>query len=108
MSVIGKVLCVAGRHRGQWSYPGRRCESVRVCEVCGRTEERVQHSWGEFAFVVPGGCDRVRRCGRCGATDSWPEHDWGPWRYANWEFNSPQMHTCKRCHATERTSPTYR
>ncbi|MEU8819166.1 hypothetical protein [Actinoplanes sp. NPDC048796] len=106
MNIFRRALCALGRHSGEWSHPGSRCETVRVCAVCGRTEERGRHDWG--AFAAAGGCDRVRRCLRCGATDSWPEHDWGPWLYANTEFNAPQVRECRRCHTRDRTTPTYR
>ncbi|GAA0504890.1 hypothetical protein Ade02nite_70900 [Paractinoplanes deccanensis] len=106
MDILRQALCAMGRHSGEWSHPGSRCETIRTCSACGRTEERSRHDWGDWGYA--GGCEQVRRCLRCGAPDSWPDHDWGPWLYANTEFNSPQVRTCRRCHTSERTSPTYR
>jgi hypothetical protein len=96
------------RHSGQWSLPGGRCESVRVCTSCGKTDEVVHHTWSEFAYAAADRCEQVRRCHRCGATESRSEHDWGPWQYANTEFNAPQIHRCRRCHETEKTAYTMR
>ncbi|GAA0808212.1 hypothetical protein Sya03_61050 [Spirilliplanes yamanashiensis] len=53
-------------------------------------------------------CDETRRCRRCGATESRSDHDWGPWLYATTAFDSPQVHTCRRCGQSERTRPTMR
>jgi hypothetical protein len=108
MNVLRKLLCKIGLHAGQWSLPGIRCESVRVCAACGKTNERVHHTWGEFAYITTEGCEQVRRCERCATTDSRTEHDWGSWRYLNWEYNSPQFHRCSRCHVTEKSVATMR
>lgn len=108
MSVLGKVLCAAGLHSGTWSYPGRRCETTRTCDRCGRAEEVVRHTWGQYGYGEAGRCDQARRCGRCGSVDHRTTHQWGPWLYLNTEFNSPQFHVCVRCHETERTAPTLR
>lgn len=106
MNVLRKLLCATGLHTGQWSLPGVRCESVRVCAACGKTSEKAQHTWGECAYVEEGRCEQVRRCRRCGTTESRNQHDWGPWRYLNWEYNSPQFRRCRRCHETEKTVAT--
>jgi hypothetical protein len=108
MNVLRKLLCAIGLHSGQWSLPGGRCESVRVCTACGKTDETVRHTWGEFAYVVADGCEQIRRCQRCGTTESRSEHEWGPWLYANTEFNAPQIRRCRRCHETEKTTYTMR
>lgn len=108
MNVLRKLWCATGLHSGQWSLPGVRCESVRVCTACGKTDEKVGHTWGAFAYVTAGRCEQVRRCERCGTTDSRSEHDWGPWLYLNWEYNSPQFHKCRRCHEMEKTVHTMR
>ena len=108
MGVLTKVRCKAGRHSGEWSHPGRRCEIVRLCDSCGRRDEKTRHVWGRFAYVQAGRCDEIRRCERCGATESRDRHEWGPWLYLNTEMNSPQVHRCRRCHETERSGPTMR
>ncbi|GAB2584021.1 hypothetical protein Aab01nite_54670 [Paractinoplanes abujensis] len=108
MKVFKKLMCGAGLHSGQWSLPGRRCASVRVCVSCGRAGEKVRHTWGGFVYVDADRCGQVRRCERCGTTESRIAHDWGPWLYANVEFNSPQFHKCGRCHETEKTAYTSR
>lgn len=108
MNVLRKSLCAIGLHSGSWSLPGGRCESVRVCTACGKTDENVRHTWGAFAYIVADGCEQIRRCERCGATESRTEHDWGLWFYANTEFNAPQVHKCRRCHETEKTAHTLR
>jgi hypothetical protein len=108
MSVFGRVLCVFGRHCGQWSSPGGRCEMDRVCAYCGKSEELTRHTWSPFAYVADDRCEQLRRCERCGSTESQPAHVWGPWRYLNTEFNSPQVRECLRCHATDKTSYTLR
>ncbi|GAA2564908.1 hypothetical protein GCM10010435_41770 [Winogradskya consettensis] len=108
MNVLRRMLCSIGLHAGQWFLPGSRCESQRVCTVCGKLSEKVRHSWTEFAYVAAGGCEQVRRCERCSATESRPEHDWGPWFYTNMEFSAPQAHRCRRCHQTEKTIYTMR
>ena len=108
MSVFSRIMCKAGLHSGRWSNPGSRCETVRTCDSCGRTEERAHHIWGPFGYAKADECDQIRRCGRCGATESRLEHTWGPWVYLNTEFSSPQGHTCQRCHQTEKTAYTMR
>jgi hypothetical protein len=108
MNVLSKVGCAIGRHGGQWSLPGGRCESMRVCTACGKTNEIVRHTWSSFAYVDAGRCEQVRRCERCGTAESRSEHDWGPWLYLDTEFNAPQIHRCRRCHETEKTAYTLR
>ncbi|UQU61768.1 hypothetical protein COUCH_22280 [Couchioplanes caeruleus] len=108
MSILRSALCAIGRHRGQWSNPGRRCEAERVCEECGRREERTRHTWGPFAYVAPGRCEQSRRCERCAATETITAHEWGPWFYYENEITTPQIHTCRRCHESERTAYTVR
>jgi hypothetical protein len=103
MSILRKAMCSAGRHSGQWSLPGRRCEIVRICDSCGSREEQARHVWGRFDHVNAGQCDQVRRCDRCGAAQSRSLHQWGPWLYADDEIVTAQVHTCRRCHHTERT-----
>jgi len=101
-------MCAVGLHSGQWSRPGHRCESERVCRACGNLNEKVRHTWGGFVYVGADRCEQVRRCGRCGTTESRIEHDWGPWLYASTEFSAPQVHRCRRCHETEKTAYTMR
>jgi hypothetical protein len=108
MIVLRRLTCAVGRHSGQWSVPGGRCESVRVCTTCGKTDEIVRHVWGGFAYTGAGQCEQVRRCGRCATTQSRALHHWGPWRYSNTEFGAPQIHRCRRCHETEKTAYTLR
>ena len=108
MSAFRKIMCRAGLHSGQWSNPGSRCETVRVCDNCGCTDEKSRHTWGLFEYVNSDECDQVRRCRRCGSSESRQEHNWGPWLYLNTEFNSPQVHTCRRCLQTEKTAYTLR
>ena len=108
MNLLRKMLCMVGLHAGQWSLSGVRCESSRVCDICGKTDEKVHHTWGEFDYLTADRCEQVRRCQRCGTTDSRTAHDWGPWRYANWEYNSPQFRRCRRCHEKEKTRATMR
>jgi hypothetical protein len=107
MNLIAKLRCRAGLHSGEWSYPGGRCETVRVCVSCGKLDERSQHAWGRFADQA-GQCEQIRRCDRCGATEIQPRHEWGPWFYSDNEFNARQIRTCRRCRQTERTAPTGR
>jgi hypothetical protein len=108
MSMLGKALCRLGRHSGQWSHAGSRCETVRTCDVCGKTEELTRHAWGRYTYVDADQCGQIRRCERCGSTESRSWHQWGPWLYLNTEFTSPQVRTCRRCHESERTSYTMR
>jgi hypothetical protein len=103
MSILSRALCMAGHHSGEWSHPGSRCESVRVCASCGKVDERTHHVWGQFDYVDPGRCEQVRRCERCGSAESRPWHQWGPWVYADEELITAQVHTCRRCHESERT-----
>jgi hypothetical protein len=108
MSILAKLRCKAGLHSGEWSHPGAHCEIARVCSCCGRLDERPRHVWGAFAHVEAARCDQTRRCERCGSTETRPGHEWGPWFYVNDELNSPQGHTCRRCHRSERTAHTMR
>lgn len=108
MNVFRIVLCAFGKHPGSWSYPGVRCEISRTCEFCGKAERRGAHSWGQFAYAEAGRCEQVRRCGRCGTEGTRTLHEWGPWRYLSNEMNSRQGRRCRRCHETERSSPTMR
>jgi hypothetical protein len=108
MNVLRTVMCRIGRHSGQWSLPGARCERVRICTACGTSDEQARHTWGEFAYVDADRCEQLRHCQRCGTTESWTVHEWDPWRYVNWEYNSPQFRTCRRCHEKERTVYTTR
>jgi len=108
MTILTRARCLAGLHSGQWSLPGRRCETLRVCDSCGERQERTHHVWGPFDYVRADECDQVRRCERCGSTQSQSRHEWGPWLYLNTEMNSPQFHTCARCHQSERTAYTMR
>jgi hypothetical protein len=108
MSILAKVRCKTGLHSGTWSHPGARCEMVRVCDACGKVEEKPHHVWGQFGYLDAGRCDQTRRCDRCGSTETRSRHEWGPWTYVNTEFNSPQAHTCRRCRLTERTAYTMR
>jgi hypothetical protein len=108
MSVLARAMCAMGRHSGQWSHPGSRCEVVRICDACGTREEETHHVWGEFGYVGAGRCDQTRRCERCGSTQSRIAHDWGPWFYHDAEFTSGQVRTCRRCHEAERTRYTMR
>lgn len=103
MSILRKAMCAAGRHQGDWSLPGGRCESVRVCPSCGTAEERARHVWGPYLYLADRRCDQGRRCIRCGAMRIRERHDWGPWRYADDALVTAQVHTCRRCHRTERT-----
>ncbi|PWK39856.1 hypothetical protein BC793_121123 [Actinoplanes xinjiangensis] len=108
MIVFRRLLCVAGLHSGPWLLSDGRCESVRVCTACGKTDKIVRHTWGGFVYVDAGRCGQVRRCERCATTQSRTWHAWGPWRYANTEFGAPQIHRCRRCHETEKTAYTLR
>jgi len=108
MRILRRAMCLLGRHCGDWSPPGGRCEVVRICASCGTREEQARHAWGLFGYVDDERCDQVRRCERCGSTETRSRHEWGPWLYQNTEFNSPQIHTCQRCRQSERTSPTMR
>src|SRR3954452_13274697 len=108
MNILRTLLCAMGLHSGRWSLPGVRCESARLCTACGKSEEKVRHTWGTFAYVDADRCEQVRRCQRCGTTESRSEHDWGPWLNTNTEFNAPQMHRCRRCRETEKTLYTLR
>jgi hypothetical protein len=108
MSILSRALCAMGRHSGEWSHPGSRCETTRTCVSCGKQQERARHDWGRFDYVADGQCEQVRRCARCGSTESRTLHDWGPWFYHDEEFTSGQVHTCRRCHETERTAYTMR
>ena len=109
MNVVDALRCKVGRHSGTWSHPGSRCQMVRTCESCGRTEEITRHRWGPFGgYLAPDDCAQIRRCERCGATESRSLHEWGPWLYANTEFTAPQVRTCRRCHRSERTLYTVR
>jgi hypothetical protein len=103
MSVLGRARCGMGRHSGEWSLPGRRCESVKICDSCGKRVERTRHVWGDFHYVDDGRCEQTRRCERCAATESRLSHRWGPWVYADDELVTAQLHTCRRCHEIERT-----
>ena len=103
MSVLRKALCATGRHSGVWSLPGSRCEVVRTCDYCGKLDEETRHVWGPFGYLHDDRCDQVRRCERCGLTESRTWHQWGPWLYADEELVTAQVHTCRRCHDTERT-----
>jgi hypothetical protein len=108
MSVLARVKCAVGKHSGEWSRPGSRCEISRVCDSCGTLEVRVPHVWGQFVYLEADQCDQARRCQRCGSTETRSGHQWGPWLYLNTEFNSPQFRSCRRCHRSERTAPTMR
>jgi hypothetical protein len=108
MSAVQGLWCRLGQHTGEWSAPGRRCETTRVCTRCGRTETRTSHVWTPFSYVDTGRCAQIRSCVRCGMTESRTAHEWGPWVYANTEFTSPQSRTCRRCGETERTAYTVR
>jgi len=108
MSVVRKALCMIGHHAGEWSEPGVRCEAVRVCASCGKVEQETHHAWGPFNYVSADQCDQVRRCLRCEATEIRTVHEWGPWIYRDNEFNTPQVHRCRRCHESERTRYTLR
>ena len=98
------IACALGRHRGEWSHPGSRCEIVRVCGSCGARAEKTRHTWGRFGYVRDGRCEQTRRCERCHATESRSGHEWGPWVYCDEEIVTAQAHTCRRCHETERTA----
>ena len=108
MRVLKKAMCTMGRHSGEWSHPGSRCEIVRICPSCGEREEETHHVWGQFSYVSPDQCDQRRRCQRCGSTETRPRHEWGPWLYHDEQLNSRQARTCQRCHQTERTTYTMR
>jgi hypothetical protein len=108
MSGLRTAMCVIGRHSGDWSLPGSRCDIVRVCSSCGKREEQTRHVWGQFSYVDDERCDQVRRCERCGSTESRAWHEWGPWLYQNLESDSPQIRTCLRCRQAERSSHTMR
>ena len=108
MSILTSIRCKTGHHAGQWSFSGSHCAAVRSCESCGTREQRTRHAWLPFAYVEAGRCDQVRRCERCGATQSRRVHVWGPWFYRDNELNTPQVHTCTRCHESERTAYTMR
>jgi hypothetical protein len=103
MRVLRKALCSTGRHAGHWSLPGSRCETVRICDSCGKREEHTHHTWGEFRYVGNDRCEQTRRCERCGATESRSTHEWGPWRYADEQLVTAQVRICRRCHQAERT-----
>src|SRR5689334_134814 len=104
MSILRKALCGAGRHSGAWSLPGSRCEISRICASCGKHEETTRHSWGPFRYGSDDRCEEIRRCERCGSTESRVSHEWGPWLYYDAEAVTAHVHTCRRCHLTERTS----
>jgi hypothetical protein len=108
MTVLKKALCKMGRHSGQWSHPGGRCEIVRICHSCGRREEETRHIWGQFSYVSPDQCGQTRRCERCGFSEARFRHEWGPWVYHDEQLNSGQVRACQRCHQTERTTYTMR
>ena len=108
MNALAKAMCKAGLHSGAWSHPGQQCEIVRVCDSCGKADEKSRHVWGDFAYRAAGQCEQTRRCQRCGSAQTQLTHDWGPWSYVNNELNSPQVHTCRRCHQSERTAFTMR
>ncbi|WP_127549001.1 hypothetical protein [Actinoplanes sp. OR16] len=74
--------------------------------MCGKTDEKVHHTWGEFTCIAADQCRQERRCQRCGTTDARTMHDWDLWRYANWEYNAPQFRECRRCHEKEKTRAT--
>jgi hypothetical protein len=103
MSILRKATCGMGLHSGDWSLPGSRCEIVRTCRSCGKREAETRHVWGEFRYVDDRRCDQIRRCERCGSTESRSLHEWGPWVYYDEELVTAQVHTCRRCHQTERT-----
>jgi hypothetical protein len=103
MSILRKAACKIGRHSGGWSLPGSRCEIVRICDSCGKLEEKTRHVWGQFSYADDEHCDQIRRCERCGSTESQSRHEWGPWLYYDEELVTAQVHTCRRCHETERT-----
>lgn len=104
MGILTKAMCKMGRHSGDWSAPGRRCEAVRICDSCGKRKEDVRHSWGQYSYVNDDQCEQLRRCDRCGSTESQSRHEWGPWVYLDEELGTAQVHTCRRCHKTARTS----
>ena len=108
MTIAQRLLCAFGRHSGPWSLPGRGCERTRICDTCGRRQERAAHTWGAYQYVEAGRCEQVRKCRRCGTAQQRSAHEWGPWRYASNEMNSRQVRTCGRCQRSERSSPTYR
>ena len=108
MNALAKAKCKARLHSGAWSHPGERCEIVRVCDSCGKVEEKSRHLWGDFVYLAAGQCEQTRRCERCGSAQTQLTHDWGPWSYVNNELNSPQVHTCRRCRQSERTAFTMR
>ena len=108
MSIWTRAACAVGRHSGEWSLPGDRCETVRICDSCGKLEKKWQHIWSPFGYVAANQCDQTRRCDRCGSAQTRSAHEWGPWVYVNNEVNSPQAHTCRRCHRNERTAYTMR
>jgi hypothetical protein len=108
MRPLSRARCAAGLHSGEWTLPGTRCETVRICSSCGKREEQTQHVWSDFDYAAADQCAQSRRCERCGSTDSRTQHEWGPWLYLNGEFTSPQFHRCRRCHQTERTQYTLR
>lgn len=103
MSVLRNAMCKIGRHSGDWSLPGRRCKVVRVCDSCGKLEMEPRHIWGQFSYVNDDQCEQIRRCDRCGSTESRSRHEWGPWVYLDEELLTAQVHTCRRCHQSERT-----
>ena len=108
MNVLMNLMCAVGLHSGQGPLPGVRCESKRVCAACGKTDEKADHTWGEFVHVDADRCEQVRCCERCGTAESRTEHDWGPWLYASTDFDAPQTHRCRRCHETEKSAHTMR
>jgi hypothetical protein len=103
MSALRKALCTMGWHSGEWSLPDSRCQVVRICDSCGKREEEPRHIWGRFSYIDDGQCDQIRRCGRCGSTESRSRHEWGGWVYLDEELVTARVHTCRRCHQTERT-----
>jgi hypothetical protein len=103
MSVLRSAICKLGRHSGDWSLPGSRCETVRICDACGERQEQTHHTWGPFGYVEDHRCDQIRRCERCGSTESLSRHDWGPWLYQDEQLVTAQVHTCRRCHRSEQT-----
>lgn len=103
MSALRSAICKLGRHSGAWTLPGSRCETVRICDACGKRQEQTHHTWGPFGYVEDHRCDQIRRCERCGSTESRSRHEWGPWLYQDAQLVTAQVHTCRRCHRSERT-----
>jgi hypothetical protein len=46
-------MCKIGRHSGEWSPPGSRCEIVKICDFCGKLEEETHNIWVRPGMSMP-------------------------------------------------------